>query len=280
MADEQKPKQVVEWSFSFEQVGESVNRMLGKISGDQEVKTERFSIPLEGTRAASVHLSLSIGTADVHALNAGDNLFQADVKYTGEMEFTVTGDAEKSVKLGQKRSSSVTEPIKNALGRIVNREDLHWDIGISPEVPVELHVDGGIGSNNIDLTNLRLANFQMVGGVGETRLTLPSGASNYVAEVNGGVGNTTIVVPDGAALRLRLQGGVGGVNLHLPENAAARVEVSGGLGGASLPARFTRTKGGDEFISQSGTWETPGYALAQQQIFVQFQGGVGGLKVT
>jgi hypothetical protein len=279
MADEQKPKQVVEWSFSFDKVGESLNKALGKLGGDEEVKSERFNLPLEGTRSARVQLSLSIGEAKVKALNASDNLIQADVKYTGEMEFTSSGEAEKTVKLAQKRPVSVVEPIRDVFAKFSKRDDLRWDVGLSPEVALDLDIDGGVGQNNLDLSGLRLTAFHMDGGVGETRLTLPATSTAYNAELNGGVGGTTITVADGAAVRLRIKGGVGGVTIHLPDGAAARVEVNGGLGGASFPARFTRTKGGDDFISKSGTWETAGYSLAAQQVYIQFDGGVGGLKV-
>jgi hypothetical protein len=279
MADEQKPKQVVEWSFSFDKVGESLNKALGKLSGDEEVKSERFSVPVEGTRSARVQLSLSVGMATVQALNGSDNLIQADVKYTGEMEFTTSGEAEKTVKLAQKRVVSVVEPIRDAIAKFSNRDDLRWDVGLSPEVALDLDIDGGVGQNTLDLTGLRLTAFRMDGGVGETRLTLPATSAAYNADLNGGVGGTTITVADGAAVRLRIKGGVGGVTLHLPEGAAARIELNGGLGGANFAPRFTRTKGGDDFISKSGTWETAGYSLAAQQVYVQFEGGVGGLKV-
>lgn len=279
MADEQKPKQVVEWSFSFEKVGESLNRALGKISGDEEVKTERFSLPLEGTRSARINLGLSVGTATVRALNASDNLIQADVKYTGEMEFTHSGEAEKTVKLAQKHGSTLVAPIKDALGKFANREELHWEVGLSPEAAIDLDIDGGVGQNTLDLTGLRLTAFHMDVGVGETRLTLPNTGSAYNADLSGGVGETRVKILDGAVVRLRVKGGVGGTVIELPEGTAARVEVSGGLGGASFPARFVRTKTGDDFISKSGTWETAGYSLAADQVYIQFEGGVGGLKV-
>ncbi len=279
MADEQKSKQVVEWSFSFEKLGESLNRSIGKLSGDEEVKSDHFSAPIDGARSATVRLDLSVGTAAVKALDNADNLIEADVKYTGEMEFSVTGEAEKTVRLGQKWSKDVVTPIKDALGKFAYRDDLRWDIGLSPDVAIDLDVKGGVGQNNFDLSGLRLTAFHLDTGVGETRLTLPATGTPYNVDLNGGVGGMVITIADGAALRLRVKGGVGGVSIHLPENAAVRVEVKGGLGGANFPSRFTRTKGTDDFISKSGTWETSGYSLAAQQIYIQFDGGVGGLKV-
>ena len=70
------------------------------------------------------------------------------------------------------------------------------------------------------------------------------------------------------------------MNLRLPETSAARIEVQGGLGGAKLAPCFTRVKAGSDFISPSGTWETTGFSLAAHQIVVNFQGGVGELKVS
>jgi hypothetical protein len=68
--------------------------------------------------------------------------------------------------------------------------------------------------------------------------------------------------------------------VQLPAGAAVRIEAQTGLGSLKFPAALPRVKGGSDFISQNGVWETEGYALAAQQITIRFKGGVGEFKAT
>jgi hypothetical protein len=277
---EEKQKRVVEWSFSFGELGESINQTLRQMGVDAEVKTAHFSEPVGSATAANIRLNLATGKMIVHALTGSDNLLEADVRYIGEMEFNVSGDTEKTVSLGQKNIPSVIAPFKDLINSISNHDDLRWEIALSPNLPLDLNVHGGVGVSKLDLSGLQLKRLNIKGGVGETQLTLPVMPTSYDVDIDGGVGETVVNIPEGAVLRLHAKGGVGEAKIRLPESAAVRIEAKGGIGGAKLPSRFKRLKGGDDFMGASGTWETDGFALAQGQIFISFTGGVGGLKVS
>ncbi|MBZ0284374.1 MAG: hypothetical protein K8L97_26785 [Anaerolineae bacterium] len=279
---EQKPKREVEWSFSFENISESINQQLRKvgIAMDEEVKTGQFKTPLDDAAEAHIDLILSVGTAKVNALVDSENLLDADLTYTGEIEFETAGTTQKRVKLGQKHAEhSISWPIKDAIGKLVNRTELRWNVGISPKIPLSLDIDGGVGESTLDLTGIQLKRISLNNGVGETRLTLPATGEHYKAEVDVGVGSTRVTLLKDATLDLKIKAGVGSVTIQLPTHAAVRIKVESGIGGVSLPAHFKQTKSGNDFISKSGTWETEGYALSSQQINIRFDGGIGGLKV-
>lgn len=278
--DEQKSKRVVEWSFSFGDLGDNINQTLRKLGVEEEVKTGHFSEAIGSAASANVRLDFSAGKMIVRPLVGSENLIEADVRYLGEIDFNVSGDAEKSVRLGQKSVPSVIAPFKDFLGMVANRDDLRWDIGFSPNVPLDLNIHGGVGVAKVDLSGLQLKRLKLDNGVGETQLTLPVMPASYNVDVNGGVGETTIHVSEGTATRMRVNGGVGSIKIRLPETAAARIEIQGGLGGSKLAPRFNRVKSGGDFISSSGIWETAGFSLASQQINITFHGGVGELKVT
>jgi hypothetical protein len=279
---EQKPNRNVEWSFSFDEIGESLKRMVGKLGSDEEAKTETFKAPLEGASRAHVKLNLSVGRVNVYALADSDQLIEATVTYTGELEFSVTGETEKVIRLGQKPGfTDFTTPFKDAVAKFTNRDDLRWDIGLNPTVALDLEIDCGLGSSGLNLTGLNLSKVDVDGGVGEIRLTLPVSDQPYGVEVDNGVGGVNLTVPEGAHPRIQMEGGVGGMSLSLPEATAARLKASGGLGGVTVPARFRRVSGEDGLagIGASGTWETEGFALATQKITVEYSGGIGGLTV-
>lgn len=279
---EQKPNRSVEWSFSFDQIGDSLKRMVGKLGSDEEAKTETFKTSLAGTTRAQIKLNLSVGRVNVYALADSDQLIEATVTYTGELEFSVSGEAEKTVRLGQKPGfTDFATPVKDAIAKFTNRDDLRWDIGLNPAVPLEMEIDCGVGSSGLNLTGLNLTKLDVDGGVGEIRLTLPTSPEAYKVEVDNGVGAVNVTVPDGAHPLIEMEGGVGGMTISLPEATAARLKATAGLGGITVPARFRRVSGesGLAGIGASGTWETEGFALATQKISVEYSGGVGGLSV-
>jgi hypothetical protein len=279
---EQKPKNyTTEWSFSFDKLGDSLNDLVNSIKiSDEEVKKAQYAEVIGSATAAHIHLGLSVGEVNIQPAASADNLFEADITYVGELDYQVSGDADKQIHLGQRHmEGDIIKPVKDILNRLVKREDLRWTVGISPDLPIALTVDGGVGAARIDLSSLKLTSLKINGSVGETRLILPNTEASYAVSFDGGVGSTHITIAEGAAPKLKLNGGVGEVTLDVPENAAVHIEVNGGLGGVDFPERFARVKGGDDFISKSGVWETAGFALASQQITVHFNGGVGGLKV-
>ncbi len=275
-------KTVVEWSFSFDQLSESINRFFSALGGDQEIKTETFSEPLDGAVAAHIALGRSLGTITVSALQSAETLFEAEVHYLGELEYRVVGDAEKDIYLAQKwnwKEGAIPDQMRSVISQFANRDALRWTVGVSPAVPVKLALESGVGVSRLDLTGLKLTELELEGGVGETFLVLPATGSRYGAKIESGVGSTHVTIQDGAALNLKINAGVGGVTIQIPPDSAVRLEVESGLGGVHVPAHLRRVKGGGDLIGSSGVWETEGFALHAQQIYIHFKGGVGGLKL-
>jgi hypothetical protein len=268
-----------EFSFSFEQIGDRLNQVVGSL-GNEEVKMASFSEPVEGVSSATVELHFSVGELTVRPLVASDNLIEADVTYVGELEFARTAGAEPVITLKQKsQPSRVIESIRDKIGSLAHRSDLRWDVRLSPDVPLRLKIDGGVGPSHLDLTGLNLTRVEVDGGVGENHLTLPDSDALYQAEVDGGVGATSIHLPADAPVKLSVDGGVGAVKMYVPEEAAVRITVDGGLGDVRVPEYFTQVKSKDEFISKSGVWETPNYNTSAKRIDLDYDGGVGSLTV-
>lgn len=283
MSEEQGKKQVVEWSFSFENLGNSINEQFRKMGvADEKVKKEHFAAGLAGATSAHIELDFSVGRLAVKGLAESENLIEADVAYTGEMKFEVSGETEKKVKLAQDKSSGeniVTSSVKDAIGKLVNRDDLRWEVGLSPALPLRLDINGGVGETRLDLSGLQISGLEVDNGVGETHLNLPACAASYPVSLNSGVGAMHIHVGQGAAVKLDIQGGVGSVDVFVAAQAAVHLEATSGLGGVDVPKQFKRVKGGADFISKSGVWETEGYALASPQVQITYNGGVGGFKL-
>lgn len=226
--------------------------------------------------SAYVDLNLSLGESVVSMLADSANLIEADVVTFGTIDFHVSGDTEKRVRLSQGRRPM--DWINSIYGSIGMAKRLRWDVGLSPDVPLDLRVQGGAGKATLDLGAAQLTGLWVQGGVGEMAITLPASDDHYAARVNGGVGEFNVRILDGADLDLDVGAGVGEVTIDLPLDAEARITARMGLGELNVPKRFAKIEGQDHLVGGAGVWETPGYAEASRRITIIAQGGVGELN--
>jgi hypothetical protein len=246
-------------------------------TGTVTLKRSHYEAPVGNAASARVQLNLSVGRSRIGAATTPDKLIEADITHVGEVDFAATGEQEKMVSLSQ--SATFHMEWLNPATWFNNQQELRWDIGLSPNIPIDLDVNGGLGESHLDLSSLKLSRVEANGGVGAIDLTLPR-AGDYDAYLKIGVGSYKINVPSGANANLHVKGGVGECVVTVPSDAAVRVEARMGLGDIDVPSRMTRVSGGnDDFVSKTGVWETPNFASAEHQIVVEFDGGVGQLTI-
>jgi hypothetical protein len=244
-----------------------------------EVVTDTYSEPLDNAGSASVNLSIGAGQSIVRALADSANLLEAEVTHVGEIEFQRQGERERTIHLRQRDQDFSFG--QNWLGVFNPERELRWDVGLSPDVPLQLSVSSGAGTSRLDLEGLQLTGLNVSMGAGQLDLRLPAVDDAYSVQVSGGAGEMNIRIAQGAALSLNISGGVGAVNIDLPPNAAVRLDGRSGVGSINVPASFTRVQGDSErdFVGSSGVWESDGFANAERQIIIVYSGGVGGLTV-
>ncbi len=249
--------------------------LLGYSSNRVEVITEQFSEPLGQAESAAIELDLSVGPTTIYALDNEDLLFDAQVTHIGELDFTVTGEELKTIVLDEQQVS-----VNEGWFDFIDQDNLEWDIGITPLIPIDLKILGGVGETELDLSKLLLEAVVVDVGVGDLTLSLPGSDDLYEVRIDGGVGETNVEIERGANLTLTIDGAVGDVTVDVPSNAEVRVDASIGVGNIRLPSGFERLSGSDEgFVGDSGIWETSGYGNADLQITISFEGGVGDFSV-
>lgn len=270
-----------EWSFSFERLGEQFNKLLGSVSGDEQVEVSSFVTPLDGATFAAITLGPSVGRHTLAALPAGSpNLLEAEVAHVGSVEFKAEGGAEREVVLRQQtgRPRGLAN-LRQTARAAADREELRWQMALSPEIPLQLKIGSGVGSCDFDLSGLQINGLTLNTGVGEVVTTLPGQDTPYAVSANTGVGATHFRLPDATTLSLKISAGVGEVAIEAPETVALRVQVSGGLGSAHLPEPLQRVSGRSEAVGYKGVWETEGFAVAERQITIDYSGGLGAFRV-
>lgn len=235
--------------------------------------TEQFSEELGGADTARIDLNFSVGPALLEALEDSNDLFQAEITHLGEVTFSSSGTSRKTIALDTRELS-----FNSGWFDLVNERDLRWDVGISPEIPIELHINGGVGEARLDLQALDITDLEIDVGVGKVQIYLPATADSYNANIFGSVGETYIEISDNADLRLDIDGGVGEVTIKLPADIAVRLDASIGVGRVVVPSNFRQISGGDsDFVGEDGIWETADFDTADRRVIITFNGGVGGL---
>ena len=253
-----------------------------------EVKTERFSEPIGEATSARVSLDLSSGPTEITALSDSHDLIDAELSYSGDIKFEAQGDRDKSISLGETDANVFFW--FDWFGDGDDDGELRWDIGLSPQVPLDLAVDAGSGSVELDLRELQLMGLNLDVGSGSIDGRLPALERRYDVRVDGGSGTCNLDIAGGSDIELnfdvgsgsfnveigaeanvniRIDGGSGKLTVDVPEDAAVRVNVrEGGSGRLRVPSRFDRTRSGD---GDEGTWETPGYDSADHRIEISVE---------
>jgi hypothetical protein len=257
-----------------------------------ELQTLTFSEPLGSATSARIMLDLERYPTTIEALSASDSLIEAELDTLTDVKFSPRGTREKSVSI---------EPVED-YGFDIDWIDLagtdaRWEIGLSPDVPIDLTVDVGSGSTTIDLMYLEISELEIDGGSGSTDLILPESSSQYTANIDGGSGSFDIEFESGAEVRaaidvgsgsfdiviessadldMRIDGGSGSIDIDAPGNVGIRVVVSSrGSGSVRVPASYLLVDDMGDDDRDTGIWETEGFNSAAHRIEITFDPGSG-----
>ncbi len=244
------------------------------ITTGTDTKTETFASPLEGVKTAEYTFDTSSSPVTISALdNNKTDLISADVTYRGTMRFDVNGSDHTTVWMSEYSDNS------SWLNWDFSFDNLKWDIGLSPEVPSDIILNGGSGSITMNLSGLQLTSLQTDLGSGASTITLPQSEEAYSVDIASGSGSVTVRVPEQASLTLSLDTGSGATSVVIPAKAAVRIEVNDdGSGSFDLPNGLMKASDSSSF--DIGAWQTPNYDTAQYKILVQVLGqGSGSISI-
>ena len=236
------------------------------ISRPTQLNTEHLEEPVGGATSAIVDLRLSLESSEVFPLESGQNLLEADMRHYGNGYLNVSGEAQKKVVLGSEGSSSGNNwwwPSFNTGWDT----DQGWDIGLTNQIPLDLSVDGSLGSSDIDLSGLMVTDLNVNVSMGSMEIILPVSVEGYDVDINGSAGSLDVTLPENTNLTVHLDGSAGSSTFTLPSNFALRVEVlDGGLGSVDLPSNLLRVSGSGD--TQEGVWEVANFDTATYKITI------------
>jgi hypothetical protein len=238
-------------------------------------KTDVVSEPLGSAESAHIDIDLSVGEATITALEDSTNLLEADIHHLGELEFTVSGEQEKNIRLREKE-----QHLSINWFDIFEDQNLRWDIGLSPDIPMDIIIDGGVGESDLDLSQLIITKLDLDSGVGDMTITLPATGSSYEVNVDVGVGRVELRLEDDIDVTIDIDGGVGDTIIVVPENVGVRLVGEIGVGDIHVPGSYRLIKTDeDRIVGESGVWESSNYDDAAHIATITFDSGVGNFTI-
>jgi hypothetical protein len=217
------------------------------VAGEQtgwSVAERDFSWAPAAATEAEVVIAPAVGAVHVDALTRSDVLVEGVARLgRGEgvtPEFSVEG--EKATVVLRATGTSVG-PFLGGWGG-----QRGWDVGLSPEVPLDLEVSIAVGQATVDLTNLTVADLKVSTGLGQATVTLPD-EGRFDGRIEGAIGETVVVIPAGLAVR---------------------IEVDTGIAGRQLPG---------DLVREDNVYTSPGYATADNRVNLKVSQPIGNIVV-
>ena len=218
--------------------------MLGPdIGTGQAVAGEEIRQALEEATQARVVIEPGIGALYIEALPESANLVEGVISVSRgqrvKRHFAVAGET----------ATFILQTEGMTFGPFMGWGDQwSWELGLAPEVPLELEIGLGVGLADIDLTGLTVDDLKVSMGVGRTTVTLPD-EGRFYAKIEGAIGETVVVIPAGMA---------------------ARIRVDTGLTVHDLP---------DSYRQQDDVYTSPGYASADDRVDLEVDQAIGKITI-
>jgi len=258
-----------------------------------ELKTLHFSEPLDGATSADISLDLERYPSTINSSSSSDMLIEAKLDTVTDVIFSARGNQEKIIRLEPADDYSLWDFDWDSL----LMRDASWEIGLSPDVPMDLYVNVGSGSAALDLKYLELTSFVIDGGSGSSTLVLPASGLRYTAIVGGGSGRFDIeievgadvsmnvdigsgsfdlLIGQGADVDAEINGGSGSLTINVPNDVGVRVVIQDrGSGSVRLPESYDLVDDMGDDDRETGLWESDGYDDALHHVEISFSPSSG-----
>lgn len=231
--------------------------------------TNTYTEALGEAQSAIINLYPSVGRVDIHAFETGDILFKATATTIGDVFFNVDGAHQRTIDFGQKEVSTT--------GWYGPDRELAWDIALTPNIPLNMTINTGVGGATLDFSKLNLTTLQLTAGVGNVDLILPPQENSYQVTVTRGVGDLDVHIHKNADMDVTISDGIGDVVIELPDDAAVRVMITSGFGETHFPSWLERLDAGTGDNEQ--IWQSSHFETAARQITLNIDKGLGNLVI-
>lgn len=179
--------------------------VLSRFNAEDDWQTAQVEYALDPDfQSAEVYIDWTSLPGQLSALEDDAYLIQGELAYQGELEFNVDD-------LGSTAAVTLDSYWNGSWTGFTTSPNTKWDIGLTPEIPLDLTLDSGSGSCNFDLSGLLLEKLFVDSGSGSISLSLPAEQS-FSFKLDSGSGSLRIDIPEDTGMRVRLDSGSGSFN--------------------------------------------------------------------
>ena len=220
--------------------------ILNNLTAESSWETSHVEHELDDYESANVFIDWTSPPGSLYALSDSNTLIEGDLTYQGELIFDVDSRGDVAdVNLD-------TRQINNLGTLFQDSPRANWEIGLTPEIPLDLSLDTGSGSCDFDLSELMIDDLYLDSGSGAIHIALPEDQSFH----------------------FEMDSGSGSVQIDLPEDTGIRVDLDSGSGSFNPGNDYDLVSGekrGD------GTWESDNYDSAKYTIDIDIDQGSGSI---
>ena len=178
--------------------------MISRYMDDAPWETAQVEHALGDFESAEVFIDYTSLPCSLFALEDSDYLIEGDLAYQGELIFEVTQRGSRADVILDSRFTGTWTGFQSA-------PHAEWEIGLTPEIPLELSLDSGSGSCFFDLSDLIVEDFFLDSGSGSIQIILPEQQS-FDCVLDSGSGSLRIDIPEDTGVRVVLDSGSGSFN--------------------------------------------------------------------
>ena len=212
-------------------------------TGGRSISGVEIRQVLENVSRANLQISPAAGELTINALSGSDDLIAGQVPEASgrnvREDYSVSGET---------ATYRLTNNSANIVNWPGNGAEWRWDLGLTTEIPLDLRVEMGAGSMQLDLTELQIDGLNVNLGVGQITVRLP-GAEDYQARIESAIGNLVVIVPPDAGVRVRSDSGLAAVD---------------------VPPGYTEN---------NNVYTSPNYTSAQTQIDLNVSQAIGRIEI-
>ncbi len=205
------------------------------------LQTESQSVELGD--AKSVRVEINFGAGDLKLTGGAEKLLEADFTYNVAKLKPVVEYTDGTLVVRQPDVSGL--PVLRDISDYRNE----WGLRLNDEVPMDLSVDMGAGSSDLQLAGLSL-----------TRLDIRLGAGKYTVDLSGDWARD---------LDISIDTGAANISVRLPRDVGARVKVESGPHTIETTGL---TKDGDVYTNAA-------YGVSEVTMQVNIQSGIGQINL-
>jgi len=212
--------------------------------------------------AEQVRVYIKMGTGELKVNRGADTLMRANFTYNvadwqPQVDYTVE---DKNGRL------SIRQPNSDQIS-ICSDIRYTWDLKFNEETPLDMRVECGAGSGDIDLSKLNVTRFDGKISAGDFIINLSGNQSLEYLELDVGAGDVTVDLNGDweQDVEVYIQGGIGKTILRLPKDIGVRVIVNKAIGTVDTQGL---TRDGKVYTNDA-------YGVSPVTVEINIQSGIG-----